>query len=99
MADPERDYDISYDHQVDIDVIRSPFFDVGFGSDHTVEDYLNRILPHLVDILDEQLLADEWIINGRTPSSPNPASSPAARLLGITCLIVASLSLCAILFL
>ncbi|PKU84109.1 hypothetical protein MA16_Dca010395 [Dendrobium catenatum] len=97
MADPERDYDIAYDHQGDIGVIRLPFFDVGFGFDHIVEDYLNRILPHLVDILDEQLPADEWIMNGRTPS-PNLTSSPAASPLGITCLIVASLSLCAILF-
>ncbi|PKU87541.1 hypothetical protein MA16_Dca018072 [Dendrobium catenatum] len=97
MADPERDHGFANDFQGDIDVVRSPFFDVGFGFDHTVEDYLNRILPTLVDVNDEQLPADDWIINGCPPSSPNPASSPATSPLGITCVIVASLSVLAIL--
>ncbi|PKU70522.1 hypothetical protein MA16_Dca008639 [Dendrobium catenatum] len=97
MADLKHDHGFAYDFQGDIDVVCSPFFNVGFGFDHTVEDYLNWILPHLMDILDEQLPADEWIINGRPPSSPNPTSSPATSPLGITCVIVASLSVLAIL--
>ncbi|PKU69534.1 hypothetical protein MA16_Dca019220 [Dendrobium catenatum] len=97
MADLERDHGFAYDFQGDIDIVRSPFFDVGFGFDHTVDDYLNRIIPTLVDIIDEQLPADDWILNGRPPSSPNPASSLATSPLGITCVIVASLSVLAIL--
>ncbi|PKU86081.1 hypothetical protein MA16_Dca001912 [Dendrobium catenatum] len=88
MVDPERDHGFVPDYQGDIDVIRSPFFDVGFGFDHTVEDYLNRILPHLVDVLDEQLPTDEWTITGSPPTSPTSAPSPATSPLCITCLLI-----------
>ncbi|KAI0501660.1 hypothetical protein KFK09_016605 [Dendrobium nobile] len=97
MAYPKVDHGFVFNSQGDIDVVYSSFFDVGFGFDDTVEGYLNRILPHLVDILDEQLPADEWIINGRPPSSPDSTSSSAASPLGITFLIVASLRMLAIL--
>ncbi|PKU59051.1 hypothetical protein MA16_Dca024849 [Dendrobium catenatum] len=80
MADPEVDHGLVLNSQGDIDV--------GFNFDDTVEDYLNRIVPHLVDILDGQLSDYEWMINGHPSASPTPASSPANSPLGITCVIV-----------
>ncbi|PKU72017.1 hypothetical protein MA16_Dca007381 [Dendrobium catenatum] len=88
MTDPEVDHGFILDAHGGIHIVRSPFFDFGFGFDDTVEDYLNRILPHLVDILDDQFLDYEWTINGHPLVSPTPASSPATSPLGITCVIV-----------
>ncbi|PKU67763.1 hypothetical protein MA16_Dca016932 [Dendrobium catenatum] len=54
MADPELDSGFVYDIYGDIHITRSQFFDVGFRFDDTIEDYLNRILPTLVDVIDDQ---------------------------------------------
>ncbi|PKU59036.1 hypothetical protein MA16_Dca029107 [Dendrobium catenatum] len=98
MVDPEVDSGFVLDAHGDIHITRSPFFDVGFDFDDIVEDYLNRILPHLVGILDDQFSDYEWTINDHPPASPTPSSSPATSPLGITCVIVVSLSLLTILF-
>ncbi|KAH0466501.1 hypothetical protein IEQ34_003739 [Dendrobium chrysotoxum] len=62
MEVPARDYSLVLDEQDNIDILHSPFFDVGFDYDHTVEEYLDRItLPW-------------WIrstIKGRKDSGPS----------------------------
>ncbi|PKU76218.1 PTI1-like tyrosine-protein kinase 2 [Dendrobium catenatum] len=91
MADPEVDHGFVLDSRGDIDVVRSPFFDVGFGFDNTVEYYLNRIIPPSRENPRRATSGRKWIINGHPPASPTPASSPATSPLGITCVIVVSL--------
>ncbi|PKU70003.1 hypothetical protein MA16_Dca022134 [Dendrobium catenatum] len=77
MADPELDSGLVLDDEGYIHPIRSPFFDVGFGFDETVENYLNRILPTLIDIIDERFEDYEWTIESTPPVfPPPPATSP-----------------------
>ncbi|PKU73234.1 hypothetical protein MA16_Dca017339 [Dendrobium catenatum] len=98
MADPEFEWGLVFDTHGNLDIQRSPFFDAGFDSDDdTVGAYLDRILPTLIIIIDKQRPDSEWIIDGRPPAPPHPASFPATSPLKITCLLVASLSLITIL--
>ncbi|PKU73831.1 hypothetical protein MA16_Dca011977 [Dendrobium catenatum] len=99
MADPEFEWGLVFDADGNLDIQRSPFFDAGFDSDDdTVGAYLDRILPTLIIVIDKQHPDSEWIIDGRPPAPPNPASFPATSPLKITCILVASLSLLSILF-
>ncbi|PKU71153.1 GDP-mannose transporter GONST4 [Dendrobium catenatum] len=45
MAESEWNFGFVHDDRGQVDIHQSPFFDVGFDFDDTVEDYLNRILP------------------------------------------------------
>ncbi|PKU87736.1 hypothetical protein MA16_Dca023579 [Dendrobium catenatum] len=76
MVDPELDSGFVYDIYDDIHITRLQFFDVGFGFDDTIEDYLNRILPTLVDVIDDQFQDYDWIL----PRSSIPAISATADL-------------------
>ncbi|KAI0520192.1 hypothetical protein KFK09_007663 [Dendrobium nobile] len=93
MADPEIDSGLVFDIYGDIHITRSPFFDVGFGSDDTVEDYLNRILPTLIDVIDEQFEDYSWTVIGY-PSvpPPPPPTFPWLKIIGVAALLMASLS-------
>ncbi|PKU65574.1 hypothetical protein MA16_Dca024882 [Dendrobium catenatum] len=94
MADPEVDSGLVLDIYGDIHITRSPFFDVGFGLDETIEDYLNRILPTLIDVVDEQFEDYSWTINGyRSAPPPTPSTRPWIKAIGVATVFVASLSL------
>ncbi|KAL0928019.1 hypothetical protein M5K25_002252 [Dendrobium thyrsiflorum] len=67
MADPERDFGIAYDDQGLIQILQSPFFDIDPEVDHTVNDYIDRILETVVLAVEEQLGAVEW----RLAADPN----------------------------
>ncbi|KAL0914379.1 hypothetical protein M5K25_014723 [Dendrobium thyrsiflorum] len=60
MADPERDFSIIYDDQSLIQILQSPFFDVDLEVDHTVNDYIDRILETVVLAVEDQLGTVEW---------------------------------------
>ncbi|PKU61991.1 hypothetical protein MA16_Dca026056 [Dendrobium catenatum] len=81
MANPEINHGFVFNSQGEIDVIQSPFFDLGFGFNNTVEEYVDRILLHLADVVDEQRPTKEWKITGRLPASPPPATFPTTKLL------------------
>ncbi|PKU80362.1 hypothetical protein MA16_Dca005893 [Dendrobium catenatum] len=68
MADLAVDHGLFYDINGDIHVLRSPFFDVGFGFDNTVEEYLDRILPTLVDAIDDQFPTTRGSLKVISPS-------------------------------
>ncbi|KAI0504705.1 hypothetical protein KFK09_015658 [Dendrobium nobile] len=93
MADPEVDHGFIYNSQEEIDIIQSPFFNLGFGSKGTVEEYVERILFTLADVNEEQQPTGSWKIAGRPPISPTPANSSLIKTTGILCLSVASLGL------
>ncbi|XP_028557305.1 cleavage stimulation factor subunit 77 [Dendrobium catenatum] len=63
-ANTEVDSGFLLDAYGDILITRLPFFDVGFDRDDTIEDYLNRIIPTLVEMIDYQFSDYEWTING-----------------------------------
>ncbi|KAI0519182.1 hypothetical protein KFK09_006625 [Dendrobium nobile] len=93
MADPELEWGLVFDAQGNLDVLRSPFFDAGFESDEdTVGDYLERILPSLIKVIDRQRPEYNWSIDGRSSTPlPNPApSSPSLRIYGTVFLGVVS---------
>ncbi|KAL0916437.1 hypothetical protein M5K25_013948 [Dendrobium thyrsiflorum] len=60
MADPERDFGIVYDDQGFIQILQSSFFDVNPEIDHTVNDYIDRILETVVLAVEDQLEIVEW---------------------------------------
>ncbi|PKU88026.1 hypothetical protein MA16_Dca019476 [Dendrobium catenatum] len=93
MVDPEIDSGLVFDIYGDIHITRSPFFDVGFSSDDTVEDYLNRILPTLVDAIDDKFQDYDWTIDGHPPASPPSPPLfplPSLRIIGAVYLGVIS---------
>ncbi|PKU86146.1 hypothetical protein MA16_Dca001977 [Dendrobium catenatum] len=55
MADPYLDYGLSYDEQGFVCILDSTFFDINPRIDHTVEEYVERILDTLVKAIEEQL--------------------------------------------
>ncbi|KAL0907247.1 hypothetical protein M5K25_025805 [Dendrobium thyrsiflorum] len=60
MADPERDFGMTYDEQGYVHILHSTFFDVDMEVDYTVQGYVDRILDTLVDAVEEQLGTVEW---------------------------------------
>ncbi|KAL0914260.1 hypothetical protein M5K25_014589 [Dendrobium thyrsiflorum] len=55
MADPDLDSGIVFDEQGYIHILHSTFFDVNPRIDHTVEEYVERILDTHVEAIEEQL--------------------------------------------
>ncbi|PKU72381.1 hypothetical protein MA16_Dca025584 [Dendrobium catenatum] len=75
MAESEWNFGFVHNDRGQVDIHQSPFFDVGFDFDDTVEGYLNRILPTLVDVIDEQFEDYSWTVNGYPSVSPPPPST------------------------
>ncbi|PKU80644.1 hypothetical protein MA16_Dca012402 [Dendrobium catenatum] len=92
MEVPEWNFGFEYDNRGRVNILRSPFFDVGFDFDDTVEDYLDRILPALVESIDDHFSVYTWIVEGRRfAPPPRPAStSPSLRIYGTIALGVVS---------
>ncbi|KAL0923166.1 hypothetical protein M5K25_007211 [Dendrobium thyrsiflorum] len=96
MGDPDIDHGFLYDDQGRVDLLGSPFFDVEFGNDRTADKYVDRIIYQLSLAIEDRIPPGRWNIVGAPPTSPDPATSPAATTIRATCLLVASLSLLAI---
>ncbi|KAL0918138.1 hypothetical protein M5K25_010129 [Dendrobium thyrsiflorum] len=73
------------------DILGSPFFDVFFGADETVDEYLDRILYRLSLALEEHITPGRWIIVGHHPPPPTPAIFPSPRILSPSVLVAMSL--------
>ncbi|KAL0919596.1 hypothetical protein M5K25_011699 [Dendrobium thyrsiflorum] len=85
---PDVDHGFYYDEQGRVDILNSPFFDVPFGNDPTVEDYVERIIYQLTLAIEEQIPTGRWCLVSRRPTSP------ATLAQGVLLLLVASLVLC-----
>ncbi|PKU77751.1 hypothetical protein MA16_Dca005583 [Dendrobium catenatum] len=94
MADPEFEWGLVFNADRNLNILRSPFFDVGFEDDATVGDYLDRVVPTLASVIDRQRPSYDWSIDSRafTPSS-SPSTSPWIKAIGVATILVASLSL------
>ncbi|PKU83514.1 hypothetical protein MA16_Dca020667 [Dendrobium catenatum] len=91
MANPEIDHGFLFDEQGRTDILGSPFFDVFFGNDETVEGYIDRIIYQLTLSIEEHLPPGRWIIVGHPPPPPPPATVPSTKVLGAIFLVVTSL--------
>ncbi|KAI0489421.1 hypothetical protein KFK09_029263 [Dendrobium nobile] len=63
MANPETEYGLTYDEDGFVDILQSTFFDVNTRVDHTIEDYIKRILDTLMEAIEEQFEGVEWRIS------------------------------------
>ncbi|KAL0918829.1 hypothetical protein M5K25_010870 [Dendrobium thyrsiflorum] len=70
MADPNLDHGFVFDDQGLVDVLHSPFFDIDFENDHTVEEYVDRILFSLATAIDQRRPPVQWQL-----SHPPPVTS------------------------
>ncbi|KAL0919295.1 hypothetical protein M5K25_011381 [Dendrobium thyrsiflorum] len=92
MADPDVDHGFVYDDQGRTDILGSPFFDVHFGTDETVDDYLDRILCQLSLSIEEHISSGRWYVVNHSPTPPNLAPAPMTTIRGFCFLLVASLN-------
>ncbi|PKU59306.1 hypothetical protein MA16_Dca026740 [Dendrobium catenatum] len=80
MADPEFEWGLMFNADGSLNILRSPFFDTGFDHEDTVGEYLERILPSLVRVIDRQFQDYVWTIIGRHPPPlPPAATSPVTK--------------------
>ncbi|PKU88028.1 pre-mRNA-splicing factor ATP-dependent RNA helicase DHX16 [Dendrobium catenatum] len=93
MADPELEWGLVFDVDGNLNILRSPFFDVGFEDDTTFGEYLDRVVPTLASIIDRQLPNYDWSIDSQPfpPSSP-PSTFPCLKAVGVATVLVASLA-------
>ncbi|KAL0914351.1 hypothetical protein M5K25_014694 [Dendrobium thyrsiflorum] len=97
MGDPDVDHGFVFDDQGRTDILGSPFFDMHFETDETANDYVDRILYQLTLSIEQHIPPGRYIVN-HPSTSPNLATSPVTTTLGITYLLVASLSVLATFF-
>ncbi|KAL0916446.1 hypothetical protein M5K25_013960 [Dendrobium thyrsiflorum] len=76
MADPDVEHGFVYDDQGRTDILGSPFFDVHFGTDETVDGYIDRILYQLFLSIEEHISPRHWYVINRLPTSPTLAIAP-----------------------
>ncbi|KAL0919909.1 hypothetical protein M5K25_012035 [Dendrobium thyrsiflorum] len=93
MADPEIDHGFVFDGEGRTDVLGSPFFDVHFGTDDTIDEYIDHILYQLTLSIEEHIRPGHWVIINRRPPPPSPATFLATMVLGFLLLVVISLLL------
>ncbi|PKU72197.1 hypothetical protein MA16_Dca006790 [Dendrobium catenatum] len=94
MADPEFEWGLVFNADGNLNILRSPFFEVGFEDDATVGDYLDRVVPTLASIIDRQRPNYDWSINSRSFLLSSPLSTfPWFKAVGVATVLVASLGL------
>ncbi|KAL0915671.1 hypothetical protein M5K25_016106 [Dendrobium thyrsiflorum] len=89
MADPERDNGFVYNSQGQVDIIRSPFFDLNLEIDDTIDNYVDRILFTLTLAIEEHQVSGQWRIIGHPPTSAPPATFPLSNTTSVSCLLAA----------
>ncbi|KAL0904633.1 hypothetical protein M5K25_026762 [Dendrobium thyrsiflorum] len=76
MANPDVDHGFVYDDQGSTDILGSPFFDVHFRTDETVDGYIDRIIYQLSLSIEEHISPGHWYVINRLPTSPTLAIAP-----------------------
>ncbi|KAL0909597.1 hypothetical protein M5K25_020481 [Dendrobium thyrsiflorum] len=80
MADPDIDHGFVYDDQGMTNILGSPFFDVHFGTDETVDGYIDRILYQLSLSIEEHISPGHWYVVNHPPTPPNLALAPTTTI-------------------
>ncbi|PKU81207.1 hypothetical protein MA16_Dca018241 [Dendrobium catenatum] len=93
MANPEVDHGFAYDSQGQIDILQSPFFDPDRELKDSIDDYVDHIIFHLAETINEQRPFGQWQLVGRPPAPPSLATFPWIKIVGILTFLVASFGL------
>ncbi|PKU66037.1 hypothetical protein MA16_Dca009113 [Dendrobium catenatum] len=93
MADPEADHGFAYNSQGQIDILQSPFFDPDWEFKDFVEDYIDRILIHLAETIDEQRPSGQWQLVRRPHAPPSLATLLWIKIVSVVTIFVASFGL------
>ncbi|PKU68476.1 hypothetical protein MA16_Dca016834 [Dendrobium catenatum] len=91
MIDPEIDHGFAYNFQGEIDIIRSPFYELDWEYDDSVEDYVNRILYCLAETIELQQPKVPWCLIGRS-TPPLPTAFSWIKAFGVATILAASFS-------
>ncbi|KAH0449133.1 hypothetical protein IEQ34_022933 [Dendrobium chrysotoxum] len=91
MADPDHDHGLVMDEQGRVIILESPFFELHFGNEDNVGDYVNRITYLLALSLEAYIRPNPWIIVGHPPPPPPPATFPWAKIVGTIFFVVISI--------
>ncbi|KAL0907306.1 hypothetical protein M5K25_021706 [Dendrobium thyrsiflorum] len=69
--DPANDHGFIYNDKGQVDILQSPFFDFTPDIDHSVEEYVERIIFQLAATIDDQLSSVQWLLSndGKHPMS------------------------------
>ncbi|KAL0923468.1 hypothetical protein M5K25_007526 [Dendrobium thyrsiflorum] len=62
MENPELDHGFVYNDQGQVDILKSPFFEVNLEIDRTVEEYIDKIIFSLAAAINVQLSPFQWQI-------------------------------------
>ncbi|KAL0911359.1 hypothetical protein M5K25_019493 [Dendrobium thyrsiflorum] len=76
LLDPANDHGFVYNTKGQVDILQSPFFDFSSDVDHSVEEYVDRIIFQLAATIDVQLSSVQWLVDGYTKKSTNVMNLP-----------------------
>ncbi|KAL0914763.1 hypothetical protein M5K25_015140 [Dendrobium thyrsiflorum] len=75
-SDPANDHGFVYNTKGQVDILQSPFFDFSPDVDHSVKEYVDRIIFQLAATIDVQLSSAQWLVDGNTKKSINVMNLP-----------------------
>ncbi|KAL0904686.1 hypothetical protein M5K25_026820 [Dendrobium thyrsiflorum] len=76
VGDPANDHGFVYNTKGQVDILQSPFFDFSPDVDHSVKEYVDRIIFQLAATIDVQLSSVQWLVDGNTKKSTNVMNLP-----------------------
>ncbi|KAL0913015.1 hypothetical protein M5K25_016444 [Dendrobium thyrsiflorum] len=76
MADPGIDHGFIYNTKGQVDILQSPFFDFSPDVDHSMEEYVDRIIFQLAATIDVQLSSVQWLVGSNAKKSTNAKNLP-----------------------
>ncbi|KAL0917979.1 hypothetical protein M5K25_013093 [Dendrobium thyrsiflorum] len=76
-----------------VDMLHSPFFDIDFENDHTVEEYMDRILFSLATAIDQRQPPVQWQLSHCPLVTSFSSNSSLNKTLSARFFLVASLIL------
>ncbi|KAL0920161.1 hypothetical protein M5K25_009278 [Dendrobium thyrsiflorum] len=79
MADPEVDHGFVYNAKGQVDILKSPFFNFTPNVDHSIEEYMDRIIFQLATTIDEQISTFQWTIISKVKKAPDGNSLPSVK--------------------
>ncbi|KAL0909984.1 hypothetical protein M5K25_020903 [Dendrobium thyrsiflorum] len=79
MADLEVDYDFVYNAKGQVNILKSPFFDFTPDVDHSVKEYVDRIIFQHATTIDKQISTFQWTIITKVKKAPDGNSLPSVQ--------------------
>ncbi|KAL0922181.1 hypothetical protein M5K25_006149 [Dendrobium thyrsiflorum] len=79
MADSGIDHGFVYNENDQVDILKSPFFNFSPDVDHSVEEYMDRILFQLAATIDKKISSVQWTIISKAKKAPYGKSLPSLQ--------------------